>query len=135
MNDTTIKKIYRSLPQVNCKGKCQEACSVALYSKAEEDRLIRRGITPPTFDTDLTCSKLKDGRCSIYENRPYVCRAFGATKAMRCPFGCVPERWIPEELERQHFRALGPMAQVDFLEAAADALLERGIGQDSKKTG
>lgn len=89
--------------------------------------MIRRGITPPEFTKDMTCDKLKKGRCSIYENRPYVCRAFGATKTMRCPFGCVPERWIPEELERRHFAELGPLAQqglLDAIEAAGIAAPE-----------
>lgn len=122
MNDNTIKKIYRSLPQVNCKGKCTEACGPILFSKAEEDRMRRRAIAPPSFTEDLVCDKLKKGRCSIYENRPYVCRAFGATAQMRCPFGCVPTRWIPEPEERAHFEALGPLAQEELLEEIQAAI-------------
>lgn len=117
MNDTTIKRIYRSLPQVNCKGKCAEACGPILFSKAEEDRWRRRRIDPPSFDTEATCTKLAHGRCTIYENRPYICRLFGVIQAMRCPHGCVPTRWVTEEEAREHQAELGPVAQEDFLEA------------------
>lgn len=32
----------------------------------------------------IQCGFLKDGQCSIYEVRPFVCRAFGVIKQMPC---------------------------------------------------
>jgi len=26
-----------------------------------------------------------------------ICRLWGLTKSMACPFGCVPERWLTED--------------------------------------
>lgn len=37
------------------------------------------------------CHLLKDGRCSIYADRPLLCRLFGAVPKMACPFGCKPD--------------------------------------------
>lgn len=52
----------------------------------------RHGSLPAPL-ADLTCDKLIDGKCSIYEDRPFICRVFGAVKSerMRCPHGCKPK--------------------------------------------
>ena len=40
------------------------------------------------------CPLLKDGACSVYDRRPAICRLWGLTEELRCPFGCEPEeRW------------------------------------------
>lgn len=38
-----------------------------------------------------------DGRCRGYEGRPALCRIWGMTKALRCPHGCVPSRWLTDQ--------------------------------------
>jgi Fe-S-cluster containining protein len=42
------------------------------------------------------CDKLTlTKRCSIYEDRPAICRVYGLLrKVMRCPHGCVPSEWM-----------------------------------------
>ncbi len=45
----------------------------------------------------LTCTWLHEGRCSVYEVRPLICRLWGATEAMPCPFGCEPDRVLTDE--------------------------------------
>lgn len=43
----------------------------------------------------LTCPLLNpDGKCSVYADRPAICRIWGVVKEMRCPFGCKPKRWM-----------------------------------------
>ena len=37
------------------------------------------------------------GECSVHAIRPMICRLWGLTKSMACPFGCVPERWLTED--------------------------------------
>lgn len=47
---------------------------------------------------DLTCNHLSDDkRCEIYEDRPMICRVYGMTRALPCPFGCEPDEWMPDE--------------------------------------
>lgn len=36
------------------------------------------------------------GKCSIYENRPFVCRIFGTSEILRCD-NCTPERFLSEK--------------------------------------
>lgn len=52
------------------------------------------GAEIPPLQNGLTCGLLKKGRCSIYANRPLICRLFGVAKELPCPFGCKPERWL-----------------------------------------
>ena len=40
-------------------------------------------------------SHLKDGKCSVYENRPFVCRIYSASERFKCE-DCVPERFLSE---------------------------------------
>lgn len=77
---------------MHCKGLCQMACGPVLMSRAEEVRIIERhGSLPEPGPLNFACSKLVDGRCSIYADRPLVCRLFGMVRRMQCPFGCAPE--------------------------------------------
>lgn len=87
-NGRVIRSLYAQIPDVNCKGLCQESCGPIEMSKTER-RLI--GVTVTHDPKTLTCNQLDEGgRCSIYEDRPLVCRLWGAVPEMSCPFGCEP---------------------------------------------
>lgn len=93
-----MDKLYRRIPEVHCKGLCQEACSIIPMQESEARRLKARTGEWPTYDAkELRCSMLtEDGKCSVYGIRPLVCRLFGAVRKMTCPHGCVPDRWVSE---------------------------------------
>lgn len=38
-----------------------------------------------------TCPALQDGQCSVYDVRPMICRVWGASEDLVCPYGCRPE--------------------------------------------
>lgn len=99
MNDS-LQQIYAVIPELQCQGKCQESCGPILMSSTELTRIA--AITkPPSFcSITLTCTKLKGGRCSIYELRPLICRLWGVVKAMACPHGCNPARWLSDSEAR-----------------------------------
>jgi len=42
------------------------------------------------------CNHLKDGRCSIYDNRPFICRIYGTSEILKCD-DCIPERFLTKE--------------------------------------
>ena len=98
----TLAEIYASLPTVECQGKCQEACGPIYFLPAEVDLLKEAGQAFPHCRDNaqtgrLSCSSLdSEGKCSIYANRPLICRLFGVSKKLRCPFGCKPTQWIAE---------------------------------------
>lgn len=54
----------------------------------------------------LKCTVLKEGKCSAYEQRPVLCRLFGLVKKMKCPFGCVPLRWVSDAEAGEIMRAV-----------------------------
>lgn len=92
-----IDDIYSSIPEVNCKGLCQDACGIIACSAIEAEIMQDNGIIPPSVRNhptqgDMTCSHLTDsGKCAIYEHRPLVCRLFGAVKSLKCVHGCKPK--------------------------------------------
>lgn len=58
----------------------------------------KRHATPEHIKT-LTCPYAVNGRCEIYEQRPLICRLFGAVDAplMTCPHGCGPVGKLTDE--------------------------------------
>jgi Fe-S-cluster containining protein len=95
-NDRKLEAIYADLPDVPCTGQCYQSCSFIATSEAEHQRIRReRGIAIEMYQT--TCPALDfAGRCSIHELRPLICRVYGATERLRCPYGCIPERWLAD---------------------------------------
>jgi Fe-S-cluster containining protein len=67
----------------------------------EARRLERASGAPLRLMTDLSqdCPYLEDGRCSVYDVRPLVCRLWGLVDApgLRCEHGCMPERWLTRD--------------------------------------
>lgn len=95
----TLDDVYRQIPPFECKGECIESCGPISMTRAEREKLLGRGVDiPPMADglaalergEDYYCPALVDGRCSVYEDRPTICRLWGATESMPCPQGCTP---------------------------------------------
>ncbi len=110
-----LDKIYRKLPKLNCKGKCTDSCSLIKVAELERKRIKDFLGHDPFIQSDKfletvmslkpeewKCSLLKEGKCSIYNMRPLICRLFGLVEKMACPFGCVPERWLSDEEAREY---------------------------------
>lgn len=77
------------LPAMRCDDGCGECCGVVPVSDREFARIKAvveaRGIKP-RFQ-GLTCPLFIEGRCSIYEARPALCRLFGHCEGMTCSRG------------------------------------------------
>jgi Fe-S-cluster containining protein len=89
-----LDAFYARLPQIVCKGKCVQACGAIALTRFEADRIRLKMHRKIRFSSDVVCSFLEDGRCSVYSLRPFICRLFGLTMNLSCPHGCEPERWI-----------------------------------------
>ena len=109
----SLEDVYRKIPQVECKGLCIDSCGPITMSKAEDDRLRECGVEiPPIAEAvakiergqDYFCPALKDGRCSVYEQRPTICRLWGATESMRCPHGCTPANALTQTQSHELLR-------------------------------
>ena len=42
------------------------------------------------------CTHLIDGKCSVYEKRPFICRLYGASELLKCEH-CTPERYLAKQ--------------------------------------
>lgn len=116
-----LERLYAKLPSVACRGLCHDQCTSIGMSAAEAYRVkAATGISYPWLRRSREiihglrqpepCPLLKDGRCTAYQVRPFVCRIYGAVADLPCPHGCeiTPgEVNDPEEVRRLHYQILG----------------------------
>lgn len=96
MSADSLAKIYAAVPEVHCKGLCQQCCGPVFMSATEERLIAAKHGSIPSYLPNLRCDKLKDGKCSIYQDRPLICRLWGAVRRMQCPHGCRPKHFLPD---------------------------------------
>ena len=104
-----LHDVYDRLPIVACKGLCHESCGIIACTRAEADVMARAsGGQPLTFDPETgRCSYLTDDkRCSVYRDRPFACRAYGAVDSLPCGHGCTITHRITKERERELFQKI-----------------------------
>ena len=91
----TIEEIYSRIPKIDCQRKCQSCCSFILMSDVEATRIDH--LTGPINFLAHPCPALSVmGDCTIYDNRPAICRLYGVVRRMTCPHGCQPETWLSD---------------------------------------
>lgn len=103
-----LEALYAELPELECRGLCWHSCGPVDMSDAERQRIAERGVTIPRYDrasaeryqvtgTVEACPALGPFRtCGVHDIRPMICRLWGSTESMRCPFGCRPSRELTE---------------------------------------
>lgn len=95
-----LDAVYAALPKVECQKKCYAACGPISMTRAEAARIEAvAGFSLHGSLKHLLCPLLtRDGLCSVYELRPFICRLWGAAPTLPCDFGCKPDREMtPEE--------------------------------------
>lgn len=127
-NPPELDAIYRRLPRINCKGKCAGSCGPIMMERVEADNIRRTvgdklAVTPaPTTGETVVivtnydpkcgnCPMLQNKRCSVYDQRPLICRLWGMVKKMRCPFGCRPTRWVSDAEAKVLFEAVADLSK------------------------
>jgi Fe-S-cluster containining protein len=67
-------------------------------SVRERARMEKAAGEPVTCGLGASCSMLTAARrCGVYEIRPMICRLWGVVEVMKCPYGCVPERYLTSQ--------------------------------------
>lgn len=113
-----LASTYAKVPAIECKGLCSFSCGSVPVSRSELVALRR---ADPPMRTDqrfempvpgtavlaMPCSALVANRCAVYERRPLLCRLWGAVERLRCPFGCIPERYMSEDEVMALMREVG----------------------------
>jgi len=102
----SLKEIYQQVPSFNCKEGCSDCCGLVPFNRWEISLLSDEHKEVMLVFADMATSLLSRGivsacpligrgkLCSIYENRPFLCRLFGTidqeANQLRCPHGCGP---------------------------------------------
>lgn len=109
----TLNDVWSRVPPVDCKGRCQDSCGPIAMSVEEDARIRRRGFDIPSMadalaalarGEDYYCPALVDGSCAVYDDRPTICRLWGATRSMPCPHGCTPAEALTQEESHELLR-------------------------------
>jgi uncharacterized protein len=135
----SLEAIYAEIPRLDCQQKCQGCCGPLLVPKIEHRRIEQAGkiVTLASLahvelnsmwkwmgkenlaamqpDGNMSCQLLMPitGRCTVYAIRPLICRIWGCIERMRCPHGCVPERWLTETEVRRMFEKILKLQRMD----------------------
>lgn len=104
-----LEEIYKRLPTVLCRGKCQADCGPIDMTRVERDRIrAASGLTIPVGHTgdNYPCPALGMlGQCIVHGLRPLICRAYGAVEGLTCKYGCEPEEGLLSREEWMHLWA------------------------------
>jgi hypothetical protein len=126
-----VAALYARIPKIECRQKCQDFCGAIVqlgaYTEVERPE-IERAVQSAQVEraasaSPLACSALdRDGRCTIYAERPAICRLFGVVEGMTCPHGCEPERLLSHAEMSEILNALAAIAGPGRFAAAKKAL-------------
>lgn len=101
----TLEAIYARIPAMECKRLCHTACVEPRLAPAEirnvEKAMLRPVRAARTEDGVVLmgekCPLLSGVDCTVYARRPAICRLYGTHWTLRCPHGCIPDRWLTDE--------------------------------------
>lgn len=99
-NSTRIRFFRRQIPEFACIPGCHDCCGPVLASTDELARLPQktmqeRGAALERWD----CAHLGPHGCTVYAERPLVCRLFGTTPRLPCPHGRRPALMIAPAMD------------------------------------
>jgi len=112
-NRETVRTLRQQIPSFECVPGCHDCCGPVTTSPEEMSRLPRK--TRAEQDAameELNCVHLGPNGCTVYEERPLICRLFGTTKTLPCPNGRGPVELIHPRVEQQVFEYMASNRQV-----------------------
>lgn len=106
----SLQRLYDKIPTFKCRPGCGDCCGLVPWSPDEwakvADRLPADATTMPfgatmviPFRTGSVKCPFFDAGCTVYEDRPFMCRLFGTARDARltCPHGCQPKHILTME--------------------------------------
>lgn len=115
MNDNPeiIARLREQIPSFECVPGCHDCCGPVTTSSEEMSRLPRKtNAEHEAALNELNCVHLGPKGCTVYGERPLICRLFGTTPKMACPNGARPEQMVDPEVERQVHHYIATTRQV-----------------------
>lgn len=102
-----LEAIYTRIPGVACKGLCYDTCTRIDMSELERQLITDRGVQmPPPVRHQLHLQLIAAGHagrcpalgplnnCTVYPDRPLICRSFGTWRTSACEHGCLADRFV-----------------------------------------
>lgn len=123
-HEARIRELWSLLPSTECKQLCGHYCTAEIPISEHEYDILDRHVGQPVGRTlervgHQGCPLLdKDGRCTVYASRPTICRLWGTTQRMSCPWGCEPvgQRKFTADEQHQILRAAWEVDAADGVE-------------------
>lgn len=114
--ERALEDIYAEIPGIpDCSGACAAACGPIAMTTGEWERVKRSfGRTPPEIRGGVCPMLSPTGKCMVYSVRPWICRVWGTTRALACPHGCEPTRWLTVEETHDILRRIQAVAGSAF---------------------
>ncbi|MGX1019183.1 Fe-S-cluster containining protein [Pseudomonas sp. Y3 TE3536] len=112
-NRHKIHFLRELIPSFECEPGCHDCCGPVTTSTEEMARLPRKTEAEQAAALEhLDCVHLGPKGCTVYEERPMICRLFGTTPRMACPRGRGPEQMIEPEAEQLVHQFIATTRQV-----------------------
>lgn len=112
-NRHRIQFLRELIPSFECVSGCHDCCGPVTTSTEEMARLPR---TSPERQAQamerLDCVHLGPDGCTVYGERPMICRLFGTTPSLPCPRGRGPVEPIDPAAEALVHRFIATTRQV-----------------------
>lgn len=105
-NREIVDHLRDRIPTFECKPGCHDCCGPVTTSSEEMSRLpVKTDAEHDAALNEFNCVHLGPKGCTVYDERPLICRLFGTTPNMPCPNSCRPQEMIDIKVENQihHF--------------------------------
>jgi Fe-S-cluster containining protein len=108
-----IRFLREQIPSFDCVPGCHDCCGPVTTSAEEMARLPRKSAAEQDAALErLDCVHLGPQGCTVYGERPLICRLFGTTASLPCPRGRGPEEPIDPHAEALIHRLIASTRQV-----------------------
>ncbi|RTE66383.1 YkgJ family cysteine cluster protein [Amphritea opalescens] len=112
-NQDIIVRLRERIPSFECTPGCHDCCGPVTASSEEMSRLpVKSDAEHEAALEEFNCVHLGPQGCTVYGERPLICRLFGTTANMACPNGCRPTEMIEPEVEEKIHQLIANTRQV-----------------------
>ncbi|MGJ8670524.1 MAG: YkgJ family cysteine cluster protein [Oceanococcus sp.] len=104
-NSEIVDRLRECIPTFECVPGGHDCCGPVTTSSEEMSRLhMKTDAEHDAAISDFNCVHLGPKGCTVYNERPLICRLFGTAAKMACPNGRGPKRMVDPEFKHQvHF--------------------------------
>ena len=112
-NREIVARLRERIPSFDCVPGCHDCCGPVTTSSEEMSRLpVKSEAEHDAALNAFNCVHLGPSGCTVYGERPLICRLFGTTPRMPCPNGRRPQQMIEPHVEQQIHHYIATTRQV-----------------------